>query len=107
MVILSDELIQHRITARPILPGSSVRGWVLFEVRGDVGEEKPVMIFNDILNRSYSIRLTAIKDIPPLPEEDLRDLQGYPDITKPFRERATIEQMAKRNNLDVLRIRKP
>jgi hypothetical protein len=95
MVVLGEELLQHRCSTTPIISGAVSIGWLLFDIRGHPeGEVLHASItFKDILDQPHSISLKEIQKVPPLPPTGT--MLGYPGITYPFQSQSNTEKMMK------------
>lgn len=101
MMLYSGEFIEQ-ITKIPIIPGNLVRGWLIWEHFGCPASQPVSIEFTDVVNHLYSVSITNIQEIPPLPPRG--DFEGYPNISYPFIEREVIKKSATISNLPLIHI---
>jgi hypothetical protein len=95
LVLLSEEFLQRRTTAKTIIPGESVRGWLIFEGVESINSATGAAInyYDTVLQQNRSVSVETVTLIPPVPPPDL--VFRYPDITYPFLANSTIDRIQK------------
>jgi hypothetical protein len=105
MVLLGNEFVEYKTIEVPIQQGRLVRGWVLFDLH-EVAKpcSKPqtgLLYVRDVNNERYQVAI-APQSIPRLPPFESFH---YPDMTSPWRQRYTADQMEKGQRGDVIMLK--